>query len=392
MRGPIVSPNPSSLRALSDEDLLRALRALSARSSAVEADLLAHLGEVDARELYLGQGYRSMFAYCTEELHFSEASAYHRITAARAARAYPVLLERVRSGELHLAAVRLLAPHLTPENHIELIERTKHKSKRAIEEMLADRAPKPAAPPLVRRLPGTPAAISPEPARTPGCALALLASPQPAPALSTDDPTSVELVRTPAAEPQSAPALRCLHPAPLGANRYKVQFTAGAETYAKLREAQALLRHRIPDGDLGRIFDHALTALLREVRRDRFAETEKPRRSREGTPATSRASRHIPAAVRREVVQRDGGRCSFIGTSGHRCGTREALEFHHLEPFARSPRHSLEGITLRCRAHNRHAAVQDFGAEHMSRFGMGRRAGSHPPTGPGTSSPSALPG
>jgi hypothetical protein len=178
-----------------------------------------------------------------------------------------------------------------------------------------------------------------------------------------------------------------MHPEPLGARRYKVQFTAGAETYAKLREAQALLRHRIPDGDLARIFDQALTVLLREVRRARFAETDKPSRSSGGKPETSGPSRHIPAAVRREVVERDGGRCTFIASSGRRCDSREALEFHHKVPFARSPRHAVDGITLRCRAHNRHAAVQDFGADHMSCFRKGNGAEALRATRPGTSSP-----
>jgi 5-methylcytosine-specific restriction endonuclease McrA len=359
MRGSIVSPNPSSVRTLSDEDLLRALRALSVRASDVEADLLAHLGEVDSRELYLGQGYASMFAYCTEALHFSEGSAYHRITAARAARAYPVLLERVRSGELHLAAVRLLAPHLSAGNHVELIEQAKHRSKRAIEEMLADRAPKPDALPLVRRVP----VPRSDPER--------FADVHPS---APHEPAASAAATPPRPElPRSAP-----HPEPLGTGRYRVQFTAGPETHAKLREARALLRHRIPDGDLAAIFDHALSALLREVRRDRFAETDRPRKRAETRPADQRPSRHVPAAVRREVVRRDEARCTFVSPSGHRCASRDALEFHHTEPFARRPEHSIDGMTLRCRAHNRLAAIQDFGREHMSRFR---------PTRPGTSSP-----
>ena len=82
-----------------------------------------------------------------------EAQAYHRIQAARAARSYPAVLERIRRGEIHLSGVKLLAPHLTPENHVELLQRARHRSKRAIEEFLADRAPKPDAPPIVRQLP-----------------------------------------------------------------------------------------------------------------------------------------------------------------------------------------------------------------------------------------------
>jgi hypothetical protein len=38
-----------------------------------------------------------------------------------------------------------------------------------------------------------------------------------------------------------------------------VQFTVSRETHQKLREAQDLLRRRIPSGDVAAIFDRALT-------------------------------------------------------------------------------------------------------------------------------------
>ena len=55
----------------------------------------------------------SMFAYCTEVLHLSEAEAYFRIAAARASRKHPVLLSMLADGRLHLTAIAKLAPHLT---------------------------------------------------------------------------------------------------------------------------------------------------------------------------------------------------------------------------------------------------------------------------------------
>ena len=83
-----------------------------------------------------------MFQYCMEVLHFSEATAFQRIRAARLGRTYPLVLERIRRGEIHQAGLALLAAHLTPKNHVELLDRARHKSKREIEELLADRAPK----------------------------------------------------------------------------------------------------------------------------------------------------------------------------------------------------------------------------------------------------------
>ena len=336
-----VALTPFSVRDLSDRDLLAALRTLAGRSAELEADLLVHLGEVDARELYLGEGHPSLFAYCTEVLHLSESVAYHRITAARAARAFPRVLDAVRSGELHLSAVRLLAPQLTLENHAELIERARHKSKRAIEQMLADRAPKPDVPAQVRRLPVSAAVVG---ATVPGAS----APAAPRPTLEPSCP-----------QPQ---------PQPLGAGRYKITFTAGAETHAKLGETRALLRHAIPDGDLSKLFDRALEALLRELRRTKFAQRERPSASSAPPDSNEPATRHIPAAIKRAVAKRDLGRCTFVTHDGRRCGSREALEFHHVQPFARSRRHCAEEITLRCRAHNRHAAILDYGAEHMARF------------------------
>jgi hypothetical protein len=156
---------------------------------------------------------------------------------------------------------------------------------------------------------------------------------------------------------------------PLGASRYHVQFTAGPETHAKLREAQALLRRQIPDGDLARIFDRALDALLREARRAKFGATEQPRvaRAQPGNESGP-ASRHIPAAIRREVAARDGERCTYVAPGGRRCAARDALEFHHVVPFARLRRHRAAEITLRCRTHNGYAAGQDFGTDYMARF------------------------
>ena len=78
-----------ALSQMSDATLLRALAALVIRDRVATVELLACLGEVDARRLYLPAGYRSMFAYCVEKLRLSEDSAYKRIRAARAARRFP---------------------------------------------------------------------------------------------------------------------------------------------------------------------------------------------------------------------------------------------------------------------------------------------------------------
>src|SRR4029453_298263 len=114
------------LQSSSDDELLRRLAELVSQSRRVEADLVAHIGEVDERRLYARQAFPSMFAYCTEHLHLSEAEAYRRITVARAARQFPALLDRLRDGRLHLSALARLVPLLTAQNCEALLERATH--------------------------------------------------------------------------------------------------------------------------------------------------------------------------------------------------------------------------------------------------------------------------
>ena len=62
----------NSLAGLPKAELLARVRELVRRGNAVEAELLVHLGEVDARQLYLEEGCSSMFTYCRKVLHFAE--------------------------------------------------------------------------------------------------------------------------------------------------------------------------------------------------------------------------------------------------------------------------------------------------------------------------------
>jgi hypothetical protein len=151
------------LSQVSDDDLLRRLTALLGDSRRVESDLVAHIGEVEDRRLYARAASPSMFAYCTEVLHLSGAEAYLRIAAARAAREHPAILDMLGDGRLHLSGIAKLVPHLTRENAASLLARATHRSKRQIEELVAEIAPRPDAPTVVRKLPVKPTSpLAPE--------------------------------------------------------------------------------------------------------------------------------------------------------------------------------------------------------------------------------------
>ena len=138
-----------------------------------------------------------------------------------------------------------------------------------------------------------------------------------------------------------------LSAASLVLERYKVQFTVSADTHAKLRQVQQLLRHRVPNGDPGEIFDIALTMLLAQLQRTKLAATDGPRARNTRAAKSRRAEpRHIPTAVKRDVWARDGGQCAFVGTHG-RCSETGFVEFHHVVPYAAGGAATSDNIQLR---------------------------------------------
>jgi hypothetical protein len=326
---------------LSNEQLLSEVKALASREREATARLIAFLAELDERRLYLAEGYSSLFTYCTQCLHLSEHASYGRIEAARVARRLPDILDLLADGSVTLTTVSLLAPHLTLENYQQLLGAARYKSKREVEQQVAALRPLPAVVSVIRKLPAA------KPHRT-----------TPQPELSASNLPPKEAADDTASPPPSTfgPVARPATIAPLAPERYKVQFTVTRETHDKLRRVQDLLRHSVPNGDPAAIFDRALTMLLAELEKKKLAQTDRPRR----VAAPKSGSRHVPAAIKREVWNRDCGRCAFIGTAG-RCSERGLLEFHHVVPFADGGEPTLANLQLRCRAHNGFEAEAHFG-------------------------------
>ncbi len=345
-----------SFSMISDDELLRRLTELLTKSRRVEAELVAHIGEVDARRLFASKA-SSMFVYSTEVLHLSEHEAYLRITVARAARKHPILLEMLADGRLHLSGIAKLVPLLTETNRETLLARAAHQSKRKIEELVAELSPKTDVPAAMRKLPerrkNTPPMESQlGPARV-----------VPRSGSEREHP-KVETTR------ESLPAPASAMPAvvkPIAAARWKVQFTASSELREKLDRLRDLMRSSVPDGDLAAIIEEAVTEKLERLEAKRFAKTKAPRKSVEETNS-SPSSRYIPAAVKRAVCERDQRQCTFVAEDGRRCSEREGLEFHHRKPYGRGGDHSVGNISLLCRCHNGYLAERDYGKEVIERY------------------------
>jgi hypothetical protein len=150
---------------------------------------------------------------------------------------------------------------------------------------------------------------------------------------------------------------------------------------ADLELVRAGLSHVVPGGTLEEVLHECIRVALQSIERQRRGAGKKT--TAEVPPA---GSRYVPVAVRDLVWRRDGGRCAFVGSAGRRCNSRHQLELHHLEPFGVGGASSAENLALRCRAHNLHAAEQDYGRPHIARkivearLRVGRRSA---PTIPG---------
>jgi hypothetical protein len=203
---------------------------------------------------------------------------------------------------------------------------------------------------------------------------------------------------------------------PLSADTYRVTFTASQAVVEVLEAVTALLSHAIPSGDINAVLETVLTEARERLIKRRFGARRKgtrgaPKRAHQlsprtvpvggdqlppgtvseagdqlspgtvseggdqlspGTVAVNR-TRYITADVRGAVYVRDGGRCTFVDPlRGLRCGERRFIELHHVEPYAWGGGHTVEGITLRCRAHNLLDARQVFGDAAVDRH-LGRR-------------------
>jgi 5-methylcytosine-specific restriction endonuclease McrA len=241
-------------------------------------------------------------------------------------------LPLVAEGALHVSGVCTLGPHLREDNAEALLAAACHLSRSALAELLAAHAPRP------EPMPGVRAAGEPQ---------LRLTAPVP------------EGARSGAQQAVRSSGSNGFAIEPVSSDRFTITVTVDRRVKDKLAAAQALLSHAVPSGDEAEILERALDALLEKARKKRFAETIRPQPARQATPG----SRYIPAAVKRQVVERDGGQCSFVGQDGRRCTETAYLEIHHVVPFAQGGPTTVDNTALLCKAHNAHVARVDYGRE-----------------------------
>jgi 5-methylcytosine-specific restriction endonuclease McrA len=299
------------LSTVSDEQLLRSLGDLLIDNARVEARIVAHLAEVEERRLHLMAATSSMFEYCLRRIGLSESQAFHRITAARLARKFPLIFELLETRMIHLSALRVLRDHLTDENHRELLASASGKSRKEVEALVASLAPRPDVASKIRKLPApqarmhTAGSAAPAPTVPPssGSALATVEPaatparsdmPGTAPTPTSNDASSLphtwnleptdaadlppsttrrEGTGSPPPAPRSPMAGRTLEP--LSSSRYLLRLSMAKELKNKLELARDLMSHSNPSGELSIVLEKAVDLLLEKLERQRFARSRR---------------------------------------------------------------------------------------------------------------------
>ena len=331
---------------LTNDELIRSLKALAKEERGRTVAVLKHLREMDRRRLAEENWFPSLFEYCVRELRYGHAAAGRRIQAARAAAKFKVLYRILERGLLSVSTVSLLAPHLTWSNHRKLIRAASGKSAREVEALIASLTTAP--PPAERiRFIGSAPPSNPAPA-APDLFHSTSASTAEAPALSE---------REALAPPEFAPPK---------ALRVQFSFTANERLMREVERAKELLRHQIPAGRLEDLFEAAISALLDKI--------DPERRIHRRTIRTAAArTRRISPALRETVWRRDGGRCVYRSSDGRVCGARARLQIDHVVPRARGgSSDDARNLRLLCRAHNLLEARRVFGDAAIDAAAAGR--------------------
>ena len=370
-----------TVAALSDRELLAQTSNLARVERHLQGAIIDHLAEIEARSLFLRRGYSSLFEYAVRELGYSDAAAGRRLAAMRLCADNPHTRERLRDGSLSLSAAAELQWAFDRQRR---------------------RVP-PVAAPITPRA-DTPRADTPQAATTPAVA-----------ALPTEPPLVLDAVgRQKLVEEAAGKSTRQVKqmladvdpelaaPAdrvrPLGNGRYELKALIDAECQRGLEQLMGLLSHvdpRMTVGQLvGRLVREALDRHDPSRRRPRTGsrpadahahatptpavdrrtasppkQTARPAVSATSTaqtgpgcdghaapaPKSRAAGRAIPAAVKREVWQRDAGRCRYVDPhTGRRCTSRHLLQIDHVLPYALGGRSDPGNLRLLCHAHHRH--------------------------------------
>jgi hypothetical protein len=322
----------------------------------------------------------SAYEYLVREHHLAEGTAWRRVNAMKLVRRFPVLEAALEDGRLNPTQLGILGPVLTAENLDEILRAATHLTKRQTEELAVSIVPKKVPAAGLRKLPASRAASSAGELRATSPVMGLTTdnagpsaeAPSPEVRLTTIAEAAPSAVEGPvAAAPVAAARIT-----PVARAEWQWRIRMDEARMAKLDKLKGMLAHVVPDGDLDRIFDRMLeNSLAVAGKRRGFVEPASPRKPAPSKPPTPGERAPVPRSVRREVLKRDGYRCTWVHPDGSRCEVTARLEMDHLQPARKTGSSILADLTTRCRRHNQLRAILRYGRAYVEdRIEAARRA------------------
>ena len=141
------------LKHIADDKLLSQIKILVRKERHIQIEVIHHLAEINARQLYLKRSFSSLHEYATRGLGYSDGAAQRRIKTMRLCSALPAVEELIVPGNLNLTSASQLQTaferqeRIAPdevwndEQKLDLIQRVEGKSTRETERVIADAAP-----------------------------------------------------------------------------------------------------------------------------------------------------------------------------------------------------------------------------------------------------------
>lgn len=268
-----------NLKHLTDQTLLLDIKILAGQERAISLKVLHHLKEIEKRRLYADLGHGSLYEYVVKELGYSNASASRRIQAARMLKEMPYIEKKIADGSLTLSNLAQAGQLFKNEK---------------IEDPIIKRD-------IIKKI---------ENATSRECEKTLM-----------DFQTSPVIPRETVVT--SSPEITT------------VKYNLTSDTVELFEEIKKVLAHnRFNNNEvLRRVFKIA----LKDLQNRKFKLNAKV------SPASASPSitRYIPANIKKQVYERDQGRCV-------KCRGTYKLEYDHLKPFAQGGESSVSNLRLLC--------------------------------------------
>lgn len=274
---------------------------VATRYKRAEADLLCVLQEVEVARVFVKLGFTSMFNYCVQALGLTESVAANFVTVARKAREVPVLQSAIQSGSLSVSKARKIAPVLTLENQDEWVEKAKILSTRKLEEEVARVAPREAAPERIK----------------------VVAEDRLELRMGISKALQEKLKRVQDLEAQRMGRAVSLE------DTLETLLEVYLETKDPVKRAERVLKRKAANDASASVTGH--------VNRVKASENRE----------------RVPAAIRNQVLLRDGGRCTHLDERGERCENHRWVDIHHVLPRSEGGGNSLANLITLCSAHHR---------------------------------------